>query len=314
MVEKSSSAKTGIRVSAISIIASVFLSGLKLTTGILGHSSAMVSDAVNSLSDIASYTVVMGGVAAADKRADSHHQYGHDKMESIVSIILALAIFMTGVSIGWNGILKITNPESIIIPTVLPLIGAVFSIVIKLLLHWYTSREGKRTGFNSLKALAADHLSDVFSSCGTFIGVIGSRLGIPISDPIASILIALLIMRTAYGIFRGSANVLLDIAVDSETLTALKTAIQANPEVKRIDLLRTRSVGARYYVEVEICCCRNLMLQQAHAIAEEVHDRIERDFPRVKHVMVHTNPCSGVEDFCKGCGSRNQKHKKHSND
>ena len=301
MAEKSSSAKTGIKVSAISIIASVFLSGLKLATGILGHSSAMVSDAVNSLSDIASYTVVMGGAAAADKRADTHHQYGHDKMESIVSIILALAIFMTGLSIGWNGILKIANPESITIPTILPLIGAVFSIVIKLLLYWYTSREGKRTGFNSLKALAADHLSDVFSSCGTFIGVIGSRLGIPISDPIASILIALLIIRTAYGIFRGSANVLLDIAVDSETLTVLEEAINANPEVKQIDLLRTRSVGARYYVEVEIACCRNLMLQQAHAIAEEVHDRIERDFPRVKHVMVHTNPCSGAEDFCKDC-------------
>jgi cation diffusion facilitator family transporter len=303
MAKKTPSAKTGIKVSAISIIASVFLSGLKLATGILGHSSAMISDAVNSLSDIASYTVVMGGVAASDKRADSHHQYGHDKMESIVSIILALAIFLTGLSIGWNGILKVSNPQSIIIPSILPLIGAVFSITIKLFLWGYTSREGKKTGLNSLKALAADHLSDVFASCGTFIGVIGSRLGLPVSDPIASIIIALLIMRTAYGIFRASANVLLDISVDHETLKTLESAILANAQVKKIDLLRTRSVGARYYVEVEIRCCRNLPLHEAHAIAEEVHDRIEHDFPKVKHVMVHTNPCSGDEDYCEYCQS-----------
>jgi len=301
MQTQTTPAKTGIRVSFISIIASVILSALKLATGIIGHSSAMVSDAVNSISDIATYSVVMGGVAASDKRADSHHQYGHDKIESIVSVLLAIGILITGVLIGWDGVTHIMHPEMIVIPTTLPLVGAVVSILVKFFLWRFTRTSARKSGLNSLEALATDHLSDVFASTGTLVGVLGARLGFPVLDTIASMLIALLIIKSSLDIFKSAANVLLDISVDKETLKSLEKAITANPQVKNIDLLRTRSVGARYYVEVEIHCCRNLSLHAAHDIAEEVHDRIEQEFPKVKHVMVHTNPCTGNEPFCTHC-------------
>ena len=304
MQKHTASAKIGIRVSAISIVASVILSVIKLTTGLIGHSSAMVSDAVNSISDVASYSVVMGGVAASDKRADSHHQYGHDKIESIVSIFLAIAIFATGIAIGWNGIQKISHPEAIVIPTVLPLAGAILSIVAKLVLWRYAKGVGEKTGLNSVKALATDHLSDVFASIGTLVGIAGARLGFPVLDPIASLVIAVLIIKSAIDIFRSSANVLLDISVDKETIELLRQAVMSNVQVKSIDLLRTRSVGSGYFVEVEINCCRYLLLQEAHEIAEDVHDRIERDFPKVKHVMVHTNTCTETDEYCKTCPLR----------
>jgi len=280
------------------------LSLLKLTTGIIGKSSALVSDGVNSISDVVSYTVVMGGVAASDREADSNHQYGHEKLESIVSVFLALVIFGTGVGIGLSGIRNIGRVDTLAIPTLLPLLGAGFSIFTKLLLWQITTRAAKRTSLNSLRALATDHLSDVLSSTGALIGVVGARLGYPVLDPIASVIIALLIVKSAVEVFRSAISVLMDSSVDKNTKAQLETAILSNPQVQRIDLLRTRTVGAGFWVEVEICCCRHLHLHEAHDIAEEIHDRIESKFPRVRHVMVHTNPCSGDDEFCSRCKAK----------
>lgn len=298
---RSTHATIGVRISLISIISSILLSLLKLFSGIVGKSSALVSDGVNSLGDIVSYTVVAGGVAASDRKADSDHQYGHDKLESIVSIFLALAILATGVGIGYTGIRSIIHSQAIQIPTVLPIIGAALSILVKLVLWRMACSGAKQTGLNSLKALATDHLSDLLSSTGALAGVIGARLGYPVLDPIASVIIALLIIKSAIDVFRSSYDILMDASVDSETRATLKKAILSDPRVQRIDLLRTRSVGAGYWVEVEICCCRNLKLHDAHDIAEQLHDRIEHEFPKVRHVMVHTNPCSGDAEFCTHC-------------
>lgn len=301
MAQRSEHAKTGMHVSLISVIASIVLSAVKLTAGFIGHSNALISDGANSLGDVISYTIVMGGVAASDKKADSSHQYGHDKLESIVSILVAIAIGATGIAIGYRGIHNVLHPEYLPLPTLFPLIVAIVSIGCKLGLWRYTLSWARSTGLNSLRALATDHLSDVFSSMGALIGVVGSRFGIKILDPIASIIISLLIIRSAYVVFRSSASVLMDTAVDRQTIEQLRRAILSNSDVKNIDLLRTRNVGAGYYVELEISCCRFMQLQEAHAIAEEIHNRIEKDFPRVRHLMVHTNPCTGTEEYCKQC-------------
>ncbi len=298
---QSDHAKQGVKTSLVSIISSIALSLMKLSVGIVGQSSALISDGVNSLSDVLSYSVVMGGVAASDKKADSNHQYGHDKLESIVSILLALIILGTGIGIGYRGIMQIRSTDAIPIPTMLPLVGALVSILAKIALYVYTRRQAMSSGLNSLRALATDHLSDSLSSVGALIGVAGARAGFPVLDPIASIIIALLILRSALVVFKSAANVLMDVSVDTQTRMRLEQAILSNPKVQRIDLLRTRSVGSGYYVEVEICCCRNLKLYEAHDVAEEIHDRIESNFPKVRHVMVHTNPCSGKDEFCSRC-------------
>ena len=301
---RSEQARKGVRTSLISIVASIALSIIKLATGILGKSSALVSDGANSLSDVVSYTVVMGGLAASDRKADSNHQYGHEKLESVISVLLAMVIFFTAVWIGYRGIRQIGQSETLAIPTILPLLGAIVSIFVKFFLFLYTRKQASITGLNSLKALTTDHLTDMLSSAGALIGVLGARLGFPVLDPIASVIIALLILRSAGEVFRSAVNVLMDVSVDNRTQKELEQAILSNHHVQRIDVLRTRSVGAGFYVEVEICCCRHLKLHEAHDVAEEIHDRIEKDFPKVRHVMVHTNPCPGDAEFCKWCNGK----------
>ena len=300
-MNQSDHARRGMKASLVSIIASIALSLMKLTFGFFGRSAALVSDGVNSLSDVISYSVVMGGVAASDRKADTKHPYGHDKAESIVSVILAIVILGTAIGIGYRGVLQILHPEELLVPSLLPLVGAILSIAVKLALFFYTRREANESGLNALKALSADHLSDALSSAGALIGIVGARAGIPVLDPIASVVIALLIFRTAILVFSSAVNVLMDVSVDKRTEGALEQAIMINPQVQRIDLLRTRSVGSGYYIDVEICCCRYMPLYEAHAVAGEVHMRLERDFPKVRHVMVHVNPCSGDAEFCNGC-------------
>jgi cation diffusion facilitator family transporter len=302
--------KRGVRISLISIIASIFLAGVKLLVGFLGRSSALVSDGANSLSDIVSYTVVMGGLAASSRKADSSHQYGHEKLESIVSFFLAFVILATGVFIGYRGFKTLSSGQVLTTPSLLALVAAIVSIVVKFFLWRITVKGVKATKLNSLRALAGDHLSDIFSSVGALLGIAISRLGWPMFDLIASIVIALLIIRSSFEVFSASYHVLMDASVDAKTRGELERAILLNPNVRRIDLLRTRSSGNGYWVETEICCCGDLHLHEAHDIAEEIHERIERDFPYVRHIMVHVNPCFDNDDYCEECG-RNP-HLKHS--
>jgi len=296
--------KRGMKISLISIIGSVFLSFVKLVAGIVGKSSALVSDGANSLSDVVSYTVVMGGLAASNRKADSSHQYGHEKIESIVSFLLAFVIFATGVTIGYRGFKTLNSAVILPKPSLLALGAAVVSIGVKFYLWRITVKEVHQTKLNSMRALASDHLSDIFSTAGALIGIVVSRLGWPMFDLIASIVIALLIIRSSFEVFKASYHVLMDASADSKTRKELEAAILKNPHVKKIDLLRSRTSGNGYWVETEICCCRNFKLHQAHEVAEEIHDRIERDFPYVRHLMVHINPCSGEEEFCQECEQR----------
>ncbi|MGI6432623.1 MAG: cation diffusion facilitator family transporter [Sphaerochaetaceae bacterium] len=303
-------AHKGVRISLYSIIGSIFLSLLKLIAGYLGSSSALVSDGFNSLGDIISYTVVAGGVAASARKADSTHQYGHEKLESIVSFLIAFAILATALGIGYSGIIKVMRYQELEAPSLLAVVGAVISIGAKIYLWIISKRAAAATKLNSLQALATDHFSDMLSSTGALIGIFGARFGYLFLDPIASVIIAVLIFKSAVEVFRSSMNVLMDASVDSKTKAALKASILEIPLVMGVDVLRTRSVGAGYYVDAEISCCKDLKLSQAHEVAQQVHDTIEQNFPQVRHIMVHVNPCTGDKDFCSTCaqeGSTSEK-------
>ena len=172
----------------------------------------------------------------------------------------------------------------------LALIAAVVSIVVKEALYWYTIAAAKRIRSVSLKAEAWHHRSDALSSIGSFAGVLGARLGLPILDPIASIVICLFIFKVAYGIFRESIDRLVDRAADTDTVAAMRRTMLRTPGVVRVDDLKTRLFGSRTYVDAEIAVDGALPLRDAHAIAERVHHELEHDFPDVKHCTVHVNP------------------------
>lgn len=280
------------RVSVVSIIINIVLSLLKLIVGIFAHSGALISDSIHSASDVLSTFAVIAGVNIAAKDSDKAHQYGHERMENIFSIILAILLFATGIGIGFTAVkvIMVKNFEEIEIPGVIALVAAFVSIAVKEWMYHYTMHTAKKIKSTALKADAWHHRSDALSSVGSFAGILGARMGLPICDPIASLIICAFIAKAAWDIFYEAVNGLVDHSADDETCTELRRIISEQNGVLCIDDLKTRMFGSKLYVDVEIGADGNQTLRQAHEIAQRVHDIIEKQFENVKHCMVHVNP------------------------
>lgn len=287
----SGDSKLAMHVSTISILVNLGLSIFKLLAGILAGSGAMISDAVHSASDVFSTFIVMIGVSVSGKQSDKEHPYGHERLECIASLLLAIVLFATGAGIGVNGIEKIRSGNNeIAVPGMLALIAALVSIAVKEWMYWYTRAAAKKINSGALMADAWHHRSDALSSIGSFVGVLGARLGFPVLDPIASVVICLFIIKAAWDIFIDTINKMVDKSCDDEVIDQMRKTISSQPGVLGIDLLNTRMFGSKVYVDVEITANEDLPLKEAHAIAESVHDAIEKNFEQVKHCMVHVNP------------------------
>ncbi len=279
------------KLSRVGVLGNVVLAAFKLFAGIFGKSGAMVTDAVHSLSDVFATLIAYIGVRLAQQKEDARHPYGHERFESVASLILGLILAGTGVGIGWSGIHKLLfERETIEVPTILPLIAAVISIVVKEGMFWYTMHYAKRLDSAAFKADAWHHRSDAISSVGSFIGIGLAKLGFPVMDPIASLIICLLILKVAYDIICDALNKMLDSSCDDAFEQRIRKYVSEQPGVKHIDLLHTRQFGNKNYVDLEIAVDRNISLVDAHAIAESVHSGVEQNFPTVKHVMIHVNP------------------------
>ena len=172
----------------------------------------------------------------------------------------------------------------------LALIAALVSIAVKEGMYWYTRAAAKRVNSGALMADAWHHRSDALSSIGSMVGILGARLGYPICDPIASVIICCFIVKVSVDIFKDAVDKMMDTACDAQTMERMRELILAEDGVCGLDSLQTRLFGARSYVDVEIAVDGELTLRQAHGIAERVHRDIEKNFPEVKHCMVHVNP------------------------
>ena len=291
--ESSWEQQTAMKVSGISILVNLLLSIFKLIAGIAAHSRAMISDAIHSASDVGSTFIVIIGVRLSAKKSDKEHQYGHERMECVSSIVLAGMLLVTGLGIGITGvrdIVKSTSGGTIAIPGTLALIAAVVSIVTKEWMFWYTRGAAKKINSGALMADAWHHRSDAFSSIGALVGIVGARMGFPVMDPIASLVIFVFIVKAAYEIFKDAMDKMVDHSCDEKTEEQLRACVLQNPDVARIDLLQTRIFGNKIYADIEIEVDGSMPLREAHKIAELVHNSIEKTFPKVKHIMVHVNP------------------------
>lgn len=292
VLNSQSSKKIIMRVSNISIVVNVLLSAIKFVVGVIANSGAMISDAIHSVSDVFSTIIVMIGANAAAKDPDQEHPYGHDRMECIAAIVLAIVLFITGIGVGITGVKKIFggNYGDLAVPGALALVAAVISIVVKEGMFWYTRFYGKKVDSTALLADAWHHRSDALSSVGSFVGILGARLGFPICDPLASVVICLFIVKAAYNICKEALDKMVDKSCDDETERKMSDLIKSQEGVISLDLLMTRMFGSKLYVDVEIGADENTPLRDSHAIAENVHNAIEANFPKVKHCMVHVNP------------------------
>lgn len=280
------------KVSLLSIIGNTVLSVFKLIAGVVAHSGAMISDAVHSASDVFSSIIVIFGVRVSSKESDKEHPYGHERLECVAAIVLAVILGITGLGIGYFAIEKIIakNYSALAVPGTLSLVAAATSIVAKEAMYWYTRYYARKLDSGALMADAWHHRSDALSSVGALIGIGGAKLGYPVLEPIASFVICLFVLKATYDIFKDAIDKMVDKSCDEQFQNEIKELVKSQEGVCDVDLLQTRLFGNKIYVDIEISADGNMPLTKAHDIAENIHTLLETTYPKIKHIMVHVNP------------------------
>jgi cation diffusion facilitator family transporter len=296
-VVKRTSESAAMRVSVNSMAVNAALSAFKLLAGIFGHSSAMVSDAAHSMSDVLSTVIVMIGVKLANQKPDKEHPYGHERLECVAALLLSGLLFATGAGIGAAGARKIAGDYGdLAAPSAAALAAAIVSIVVKEWMYRYAKAAARKADSCALMADAWHHRSDALSSVGSFAGILGARMGRPILDPAAGLVICVFILKAAFDIFADAVGKMTDKSCDDLTIKEIRSVILEQENVAGIDQVKTRLFGDKIYVDVEISADGDATLREAHEAAQLVHDAIESRFPKVKHCMVHVNPAGADKD------------------
>lgn len=279
-------------VSLSCMIGNIVLTLFKAAAAVIAHSGAMLSDAVHSASDIVSDLIVLAGLRFSEREPDEGHPYGHERFECVASILLSVILALVGGGIGLGAVRSIAGGDysAMAVPGALALAAAIVSIVVKEGMFRFARHYARRFSSTALEAEAWHHRSDALSSVGALIGIAGARLGVPVMEPIASLVICLFILLAAVRIFRDAIDRMVDHACEPAFEAELRGFAEAQPGVLCVDMLHTRMFGSRVYVDLEISADASLTLAEAHAIAERVHTGIEQAYPRVKHIMVHVNP------------------------
>ena len=280
------------RISLVGIMGNILLTGFKLFAGIAGHSGAMVSDAIHSMSDIFATFIAWLGSRFSGKAADRKHPYGHERIECVAALFLGLILLATALSIGASGLEKIMAGDyaALPVPGSIAFAAAIVSIITKEAMFWYTRHYAKILNSPAFMADAWHHRSDAFSSVGSLIGIGGAMLGYPVLEPIACLVICLCILKAACDILANALRNMLDTSCSEEYELKIRELIIDCPGVERIDMLHSRMFGSKVYIDAEIAVSGELNLTQAHDISEQVHDIVEKSDSNIKHIMIHVNP------------------------
>jgi len=280
----------------LGIIGNLILAAVKFVAGWISGSKALIADAVNSASDVAGAAAVLIGLRAAKKPPDEDHPYGHGKAESISAIIVSMLLIVVGVEVGISAVEAIWTGEMAVPPWYTLLVVAV-TIAAKEVMFQYTYRLGKRVNSQALIANAWDHRSDVYASLAVFIGVGGAMLGgawnvpwLVYLDPIAGILVSLLVVRMGYRLIMESIHNTLDHVLHEEDAADLRSAVEEVKGVLAVDELRAREHGHYVVVDVKISVNPRITVLEGHDIAKSVKQHLIERFPHVSDVFTHVNP------------------------
>lgn len=284
------------KVTKQSIAWNLFLTFIKVIAGIFGKSNAMIADGLHSASDIISSIGVLLGNYISSTPVDKEHNYGHEKAETLVSFLLSILLIVVSLGIGVQAVKSLLHIDDIKPPTVLPLIVAVISILVKEYQYRITIKIADKINSPALKADAWHHRSDALSSIAAFVGIGGAMLGIKILDPIASIVVALFVAKVGLEILIGSTNELMDVSIDTEQEEQIKQIAKNTKGVMNLGEIRSRKHGAMAYVDLVICVDGKLTVTEGHDIANMLEKQIINDMDFVKGITVHVEPCN----YCRG--------------
>lgn len=280
----------GKRVSLITLVLNTILCLIKVGGGIIGHSHVLIADGLHSLSDSITTIGVIIGFKLANKEADECHPYGHEKIESIIAIVLSTILLITAVFIAIEAI-DTFLASNYMIPSTYTIYFALLSIIIKEIMYWYTMYYGKCLNSPMLIADAWHHRTDALSSIAALIGIVSVRLfELYIIETLVTLLISIIIIKVAIDIYIQSANEVIDKSASKMIINTINSKLNDIDGIKHIDDLKTRYHVNKIYVEIEIAVDPNLNIKEAHDIAEEVHYEIEKINKSIKHCTVHVNP------------------------
>lgn len=281
---------TSKRVTLVSIYFNIFLSVIKIVFGYLGHSEAVIADGVHSISDIATDVLIIVAAKFGSKLPDEEHPYGHGRIETIISIIVALLVAAVGALIMYNAIHSLIAGEPSVHPGWIAAAVAFIAVLSKEWLYHYTLAAGKRVNSNLLRANAWHNRSDAFVSLIVLVGVLGAMLGYPYMDPIAALIVGVFILKTTAEMIWQSISELIDSAVDEKTLQKIKHCILSIEGVNSIHQLRTRSLGGSIFVDVHVLVNAFISVSEGHFIGEKVRSALLKNLTHVADVTVHIDP------------------------
>jgi cation diffusion facilitator family transporter len=279
----------------ISLISNIILTIVKIVVGLLFKSNVLLADGVHNAGDVVATAAALSSMQISKKPPDEDHPYGHGKAEVLGSGIVAFILGLAALYIGYHAVLSFfQEPEE---ASFIALAAALVSLVWKQALYVYTIRIGRQTNSKGLIATAYDHLADVYASIAAAMGIglalIGEAYDIPFlsyGDPMAGVIVSVLVLKLAVEMGKEAADILMEKAVSEDMLIQYRTIVEAVPEVKRIDRLRAREHGHYILVDVRVSVPAELTIQQGHDISRLIKNTIMEQHSDVDEVLIHLNP------------------------
>lgn len=278
------------RTSLVGALANLLLSALKLTVGWFGHSQALIADGIHSFSDLLSDILVWFAGHKAGQAPDAEHPYGHGRFETVATLVLGFLLLAVAIGIIWDAGQRLFKPEALLHPEPIVLYAAALSIVIKEALFWYTRAYGLRVRSDLLLANAWHHRSDAISSVIVMIGVAGTLAGLPDLDAIASVLVAVMIVKIAWELGTSATRELVDTGLSPERLREISQIIHRSTGVRDVHMLRTRTLGGNTSADVHVLVDADISVSEGHAISVLVQERLMETIDRMSDVTVHIDP------------------------
>ncbi|MCR8630129.1 cation diffusion facilitator family transporter [Paenibacillus radicis (ex Xue et al. 2023)] len=279
----------------ISLISNIVLTCIKFSVGLLFNSPVLIADGVHNAGDVVATGAALSSMRVSKQPPDEDHPYGHGKAEVVGAGIVAIILGMAGIYMGYHSVKVLFEPPHN--ASVIALVAAAFSLILKQVLYVYTMSIGKKMKSNGLIATAYDHLADVYASIAAVIGIGLAMVGdyynitfLSYGDPIAGIVVAFFVLKLAVHMGKASVGVLMEKNVDSEKLNAYINLVQSVPEVKRIDRIRARDHGHYIIIDVRVGIPAELTIQNGHDISRHIKETIMNQHPDVEEVLVHLNP------------------------
>lgn len=280
--------KEGKKVVISSILQNIFLVVIKILGGIYGNSRALVSDGINSLSDVGSSFGILLGIYFSNKPADEEHPYGHEKIESIIGNMLGVFLLLTAFELGKGSVELLISGEYTNTPAYTTIIWAGISMVVKFFMYRYKLKVGMATDNSALIADAKDSKSDVYSSGGVIFGILLSIWVSPIFDIILSLIVALLIFKEGISIIFETSDLILD-KQDEEFIGEIERYLNENENIKNVHDIFMRKSGDKVFLSMHIRVPKEMTVYEAHNMIDSIREGIVLDFENVKDVMIHVD-------------------------